>query len=494
MKAEKAVLELPPGPEFLEPALEFTRAFARGLKMSAEDWESFLAAFKPLLKTVMEAAAPYGSGITSPSGGGASQSAVRVSESDGRLCVELHNRGVPILWGQDAVRDASRRVDRVSVENLGREGQLLRLEKRLGEAAARKAFERAESLVNSSAPEISEDNAVIRRLAPADAPALSRLFYAVYGYKYVNEAVYYPEKLRAMLEEGRLISVAAALPDGRLAGHVGLQRWGLNPPVYEAAMGLVDPRLRAKGLFGTIFDAAMAEADKTPMQYLFFDFVTNHSLSQKYISRLGACDLALFVGCQVHETQASLEKLGLGPDPKDMDRYTILFSILPRAPRPFGKEAVLPECLGDPLGYLLEPLGMAWTPSPRFDPLAEGGSYQVQVQPAQGAVIFDLAEPGEKALSRLLEEWGGLLRSGCEYAAVEVPLGEPGLGALYEALGRNGFFAAGFVPYRHSDRLAFRFQAIGPAKVAFDQIRVATPAARRLLEFVRQDYERSRLI
>jgi hypothetical protein len=80
------------------------------------------------------------------------------------------------------------------------------------------------------------------------------------------------------------------------------------------------------------------------------------------------------------------------------------------------------------------------------------------------------------------------LRDGFQYAAVDVPLPARGLGVLQDLLGQSGFFASGFLPYR-GGQLAFRFQSIGPTKVAFDRIRVHSPAARRLLELVYEDYE-----
>jgi hypothetical protein len=137
---------------------------------------------------------------------------------------------------------------------------------------------------------------------------------------------------------------------------------------------------------------------------------------------------------------------------------------------------------------------MAWSPAPRFQTLPAAGSFKTSTQRAQTAALFDLAEPGQEAAEDIVEEWRELLRDGFEYAAVEVPLDAPGLGPLYDILSSNGFFASGFVPYQGAGRLGFRFQALGPTKVAFDEIRVATDHGKKLLAAVRKDYEANCLL
>ena len=127
----------------------------------------------------------------------------------------------------------------------------------------------------------------MRGLAPGEEDALSRLFYLVYGYDYINEFVYYPEKIKAMIEAGDLLPIVAARPNGRLVGHVGLVRRHREPAVYEAAMGAVDPMVKSRGLFGQLFAKTMEVVRQTPMQYCFSDCVTNHAFSQRHVAKFG---------------------------------------------------------------------------------------------------------------------------------------------------------------------------------------------------------------
>lgn len=481
---EKAVLEFPASLLHVGPVLGYLDAFSDQLGIESERRLKLKSATSRALDLVVKS-----NEHLSPR----PNVSVDISESNGELQVGVHNYGVPINVnknGQSAVfHGLTQDLDRVVVENQGRGGQAILLGMKLGEAAARKSLEGNVRAAEPFDPETVEIQ--IRRLTRADANAIAELFFYVYGYDYIHEFVYYPEKLENLIESEELISVAAILPNGRLVGHVGLRRWNTSPLVYEPCLGVVDPTLKSRGVFSKVFQECMKLVETIPMHYLFFDFVTNHEFSQKFVSRYKPIDLAIFVGCQSKATQAKLEKLGMGADPKDTDRYSLLYSVLPRVEFPFGREVELPMSLGEEIGFLLEPLGVSWYPASRFSILPSGGEYKSNLQPAQNAITFDLVQPGRAAVERILQEWQQCLRNGYEYAAVDVLVGSPGVGNLYDCLQEAGFFVAGFMPHHMGDKLALRFQAVRPTKIAFDEIRVFSPVANRLLDLIQIQYERN---
>ncbi|MFA6433705.1 MAG: hypothetical protein WCW52_03330 [Elusimicrobiales bacterium] len=480
MSRNSARLEIPAREEFLAPAADFLLSFAE--HRGCVELERLNAAATAAISIAVE---------NSARGHSDTAVAIEVFETGGKLCVEICNRGLPVLLdGPSSVNAAyfekfqavRRHADYAAAENRGREGQVIVFEFSLAAAGSAQP----ETLFR----EIPEDEVcTIRRLCPGEETALSRLFYLVYGYDYINEVVYYPDKLKAMLLSGDLVSIVAARPNGRLVGHVGLLRRGRTPPVYEAAMGVNDPAVKSRGLFGKVFQKAIETAHSMEMRYCLFDFVTNHDRSQRHIAKYGTCDMAVYVGCQSRETQARLDKLGMGADPEGMDRYSLLVSIIPMSPRPFGGIVSLPESIGGNYGFLLKPLGLEWTPASRFEALPGDGVFSAKFQEEQSSVVFDMSKPGRGALTGVLRDWRALLRDGYQYAAVDVPADASGLGELREALSENGFFGAGFVPYRMSDKLGFRFQAVGPVKVAFDKIRIAGESGRRLLALVREEHD-----
>ncbi len=479
-------LEFPPAEACLGPASEFVAAFAAGLGMEEPGRTAIRNASRQAMKMVLDKNA-----------GGRSEERIGVDvfESEGKLHVEVLNRGVPIFLEGPAlhggsVTEAAQGLERFSIENLGRHGQAVKLTMRLGEEASRRGMGATPVVVGP----IETEGMVIRELEVGEESKLSQLFYQVYGYDYINEFVYYPEQIRQRLQDGRLISIVAALPDGRILGNVGLMKWNDAPKVYEPCLGVTHPGVKSKGLFSQIFRATMDRVAKTEMSYCFFDFVTNHVYSQKLVETFKPCPMSIFVGCQSKDTQARLEKLGMGHDPRETDRYSLLYSIIPRTQYPFGKQITLPHNLGEAVGFLLQPLNLSWVPASRFDVLPPGGEYQMHLQPTQNAVVFDCFKPGHKAADAILRDWTQLLKNGYQYAGIEVPLDAPGIGNLYDRLADNGFFISGFIPYHQSERLGFRFQAMGPTKVDFGEIQVFSPGAKELLILIRENFERVHLL
>ncbi len=482
--SDKAVLEFPASLLHVGPVLGYLDAFSTQFGIESDRRVQLRAATSRALDLVVKNNEHL---FPKPS------VSVGFSENNGELLIEVLNHGVPINVnrnGQSAIfHGLTQGLDRVLLENQGRQGQSIILGMKLGEAAARKSLEGNVRVAEPFDPETVEIK--IRRLTKGDASAIAELFFYVYGYDYIHDFVYYPEKLENLIESDELISVAAVLPNGRLVGHVGLRRWNTSPLVYEPCLGVVDPVLKSRGVFSKVFQQAMQVVETIPMHYLFFDFVTNHEFSQRFVSRYHPVDLAIFVGCQSKDTQAKLEKLGMGADPKKTDRYSLLYSVLPRVEFPFGKEAELPLCLGEQIGFLLDPLGISWYPASRFSVLPSGGDYTSSLQPAQNAIVFDLVMPGRNAVDRILQEWQQCLRNGYEYAAVDVLVGSPGVGNLYDCLQEAGFFVAGFLPHKMGSQLSLRFQAVRPTKLAFDEIRVVSPIANRLLDLIQIQYERN---
>lgn len=484
-KLERVHIKIPPKKNFVEPVLNFIISYARELGAEQKRCEELYNACKIAVEMVIECYT------------GISEHLLVVStyEHNRKLIIDVSNFGVPIIPGNTASlskyllkeKALSGFFDKMSVQNKGRQGQVVSLQMKLGKSSISGVL----SAGSQDQIEINFDDIQIRPMNEGEEGALSRLFYHVYEYNYINEIVYYPEKIKEMMKDGRLISVVAALPDGRLLGHLGLMKWNDDPPVYEPCLGLTDPIVKGKGLFKKVLARIMKIADTLPMQYCFFDFVTNHTYSQKLVADYNPCELGIFLGCQSSQTQARLEKLGIGEDPKISDRFSILYSIIPKTKNPFGTEILLPNNIGEMAGFLLKPLDLTWSPAPRFSILEPEGEYKMNCEPTQGSVIFDCEEPGIKAVENILEDWRQLLRDGYQYAAVDVPLDKPGLAKLYDLLAEQGFFVAGFITYQRSSRLGFRFQAMAPTKVDFSEIKLYSERAINLLEIIRDDYERN---
>src|SRR5690606_28352827 len=116
----------------------------------------------------------------------------------------------------------------------------------------------------------------IRPLVEGDALALARLVYRSYGYSYVGEYLYYPERIAARLRDGTLQSWVMVAADGQLAGHAALMRATPESRAVEWGIAVVDPRWRGGGLMKRVSAEAIHNAGNSAAAVLFAHAVTNH--------------------------------------------------------------------------------------------------------------------------------------------------------------------------------------------------------------------------
>ncbi len=409
---------------------------------------------------------------------------VAIRDFRDRMVVDIVNRALPLLSIPDEYSDLTAHV---LLQNLGREGQTLSLTFTKEFLSSDCSDVALRGKINFELSEVT-----FRPLDAGEMERVSEIFWRVYEYNYINDLVYYPDKLRELFRSGQFIS-HGAFYKGKIIGHLGLVQWNPQEPVWEAALGVTDPAFKSGGIFRTLFEEIAIRGRNISMAFTFYDCVCNHDLSQRLIVREGGIDTALFVGCQSASRQAKLSKIGLGEDPKGMLRYSLLYMVLKQRAAPFGKQVFLPLNIGEKIGFVLDELGITWIPSTRFSGTRgpNQGQYLVRTQPEQQAVYFDFLEPGFGVINQLLSEWKDFLRDGFEYCCVDIPIESSSLGVVHNYLCENGFFISGFVPYRNSTRLAVRLQSLAPTRVAFDEIKVFSPLAQKLRESVRQDFERN---
>lgn len=148
----------------------------------------------------------------------------------------------------------------------------------------------------------SEDKTSMRRYSHIrgsfgnDITGISRLFYRSYGYSYVNDVVYYPDRLATEIEGHRLISKVALSEDERVIGHIALMQAFEGAKISEWGMAISDPLFRGQGIMNDLIANIMHEAKSSAFYGIFSHSVTNHEFTQKICKKYGFSDVALLVG------------------------------------------------------------------------------------------------------------------------------------------------------------------------------------------------------
>lgn len=196
--------------------------------------------------------------------------------------------------------------DEFSFINKGKEGKEFRLSKNveihdidelLQQAAERREAHRKDEAAQDSYEKIEEFS--VKRIEPADAEEISKLFYRTYGYTYNKEELYLPKKIEESVLAKDKLGVIARKTDGEAIGYFGVIPKD-NSNIAEVGEAVVSPRYRRNGVMSAMMDKLIAIAKSRQLTMLVGEAVTIHPVSQKVNHRFGYKTTALQLASSVN--------------------------------------------------------------------------------------------------------------------------------------------------------------------------------------------------
>ena len=182
--------------------------------------------------------------------------------------------------------------DQINYLNLGREGQEIRILRRL---SAKRALPAEPPCPEETGEKTASPfDICIRRMLPTEAAAISKLAYFAYNYSYCDEHFYDPEQVRSLNEKGKLISYVVIHEEKGIIGHHAFSP-DERSDMFEMCAAFVDPRYRGSGCLNALVDHGIREARKLGAEGVFAETVTTHPYSQKAVRGKGLREMALFV-------------------------------------------------------------------------------------------------------------------------------------------------------------------------------------------------------
>lgn len=148
-------------------------------------------------------------------------------------------------------------------------------------------------------------------LQPKHAIEISQCAYKTYGYTYIMENIYYPNRLVEMTKTGDLISAVAVTDDtGEVMGHCALERFGRKKDVPEIGMGFTKPKFRGQGCLTELNKILLDNAIFNNIKGIFGKAVTTHPYSQKALQKSGYKDSAIHIGLSPAKAFTKMDKQG----------------------------------------------------------------------------------------------------------------------------------------------------------------------------------------
>jgi GNAT superfamily N-acetyltransferase len=378
-----------------------------------------------------------------------------------------------------------RAVDEVHWLAFGAQGKALQLIKwlhtqNIADTSSPASLARADASVPLAPPQ----HYTIHRMEPEEAVQVSQLMYRTYGNTYLNEDVYYPERIVAQNAHGVVISVVALAADGKIVGHCALER-NQSGPAAELGQAAVDPAHRGRGLLDQMKEALEQEAKALKLAGWFADAVAVHTFTQQSDAHHGGhvCGIDL-AGSPKSEAFRHIVA-ALAQRVSCVVYFHWLATPTPRTvfvpPRHRDIVAAIYENLQCPVTFATpaaasEPHG---TLTVKFDQRAAFARIRAQT------LAIDSALAIRHAVRELVE------RSRAEAVIVELPLSSPSAAAVGESLEAAGLGFTGIGPHFSPSgdvlKMAYLVEPL-----AREPIKTFEPFAARVTDYALAEQQRVR--
>ncbi|HPR32733.1 MAG TPA: ATP-binding protein [Prolixibacteraceae bacterium] len=211
----------------------------------------------------------------------------------GRIKETLSEKGLGIFLMQQF-------VDEVSFINLGKSGKETHLFKHFSNRSVEKimtAEEREqarEAILEEPLPRNSVEFTV-REILEKEAIEISKCAYSSYGYTYINEDIYFPDRIWKLNQSGELISLVPVTSEGKIMGHTALEIEERDPLFPQLGMAFVMPRYQGQGCMNRVVPLLIQKGKERGFAGIYARGITAHPYSQKSLSKFGMKDTALLV-------------------------------------------------------------------------------------------------------------------------------------------------------------------------------------------------------
>lgn len=334
-------------------------------------------------------------------------------------------------------------VDHYYLKNQGRKGYSFVLEWQQATQHIRDQIPQQSQPPPTQQPtaEPPEPISSIRLLNPQqESISLARLVYRSYGYSYVYEDIYYPERIRANHEQHVLRSWVAVAESGRIAGHVALMRAWAESPAVEWGIAVTDPAWRGQGLMKKLLAQVIDDARGNQTQVLFAHAVTAHPYTQKTALNFGFAFTALLL-CYAPQ---SLSYRGIAENRSQRESTFIATRVL----HPLTDQPVyLPAHHASLLQKLAASIGLDYSHRVATTAIPEPHTQlESRISSAVNVAEITLQRYGTDFLTVLAHEQRRLCQEQVDVLLMHLDLTDPSTPEACDHLEQLGFFIAGLSP------------------------------------------------
>jgi hypothetical protein len=327
------------------------------------------------------------------------------------------------------------------------------------------------------------DEYSVELFRPQDAKGIVNLVRSVYGDDYPIKIFYDPGALTEANERGDYYSIVARTPKDEVIGVHHLYRSAPFRSLYEWGVGLVLREYRGAGVSNRIGKHVTDNViPLLGMEEVFGEAVCNHLHTQKMCANAGFIDTALEVALMPAQAYAKEESAA--------GRVATILQF--RCYKPKLQTIFFPRCYSNEIEYLYSKLDDRRTLRSGDEDLPQG------IVSKSDLTVFDFAQVARISMTQIgqnfeehidtLEAQAG--EKNLVVIQVWLKLTMPWVGSAVSILRSKGYFLGGVLPrWFDDDGLLMQKTLCDPC---FDDIRLHSEHAKKILEMVMEDWERAR--
>ena len=329
-------------------------------------------------------------------------------------------------------------------------------------------------------PETERVELQLGPMRPEQAIDVCRCIYDAYRYTYVNEHMYFPDRVVALNESGAMVSAVAATPEGEVAGHAALVFTEDTREIADLAICAVKARFRGQSVARRLGEFLSEEALARGLCGIYCEQVTVHTFTQRFCHRLGFVDCGFLLAY----SPATTSFKGIAEQLSGRGSVIVAFKHLhPPAEVSIHAPARHREMIAEIYGSVGQPAVFA---DAEGIGLAGQTELIVTVNTKRSVATVRIPVYGTDLMPRLRQELHRLRREDVKVIDVFLNLRQPGTETVSTMLEESGFLFTGILP-GGSPGDSLILQYFNGVSIDYDGIAVEHVGSRRLLDYIRSN-------
>ena len=325
---------------------------------------------------------------------------------------------------------------------------------------------------------VEQINFNIRVMKAEEALEVCRCIYDCYGYSYANENIYFPERVAAMNQNGKLRSAVALTDDGEMGGHFALIFYEKLPA--EVGIAVTKQKFRGQGFARQLGEFLEMEARAANLRGVQVKEVTAHPYTQKFCIKLGYKDCGLLLA----HSPKSLSFKGINDKLKQRNSDVLGFKYLET---PQEREIYAPVHHREMIELLYNNIGdnVRCIAAESTFPQQEKSVTEVNVYALRSLAEMFVLEYGEDFIAVMRQEMRKVFKDEIQVIELYLSLNDPLTQVMVPMLESMGFIFTGILPETHMGD-ALIMQYFNGVYIDYSQIVLVTDVAKQLLEYVQR--------